>query len=257
MVKVSRMQRGYWIVFGAFAQLLFLPTVWNLYWFLKGPTELVEHDGLWIDVVLALQFAIPHSVLLLPGVKRILERWVPASLYGSFFCIVTCVSLLITIINWRTSAETVWQLVGWQSQLVVILFVGTWGALVYSLSLTGLGYQTGWTTWLQWLKKQPQLPRRFEPRGAYRFLRHPVYLSFLGLLWLTPQMTVDRLLLAVIWSVYILVGSCLKDRRLSFYVGQVYLDYQARVPGFPAMPLGPLARIARSSNGPLPSVLHR
>ena len=29
----------------------------------------------------------------------------------------------------------------------------------------------------------PQERREFQPRGAYSFLRHPVYLSFLGLVW--------------------------------------------------------------------------
>jgi len=92
-------------------------------------------------------------------------------------------------------------------------------------------------------------PRRgFAERGAYRFLRHPVYLSFLGLIWFTPRMTLDHALLTGIWTVYIFLGSWLKDRRLTFYLGDKYRSYAAAVPGYPLVPFRLLARIRRNSH---------
>jgi hypothetical protein len=79
--------------------------------------------------------------------------------------------------------------------------------------------------------------------GAYRFLRHPIYLSFLGLIWFTPVVTLDRLVLLAVWTPYIFLGSWLKDQRLTFYLRDVYRDYMARVPGYLGMPFGPLARV--------------
>ena len=35
----------------------------------------------------------------------------------------------------------------------------------------------------------------------------------------------------------------MKDRRLAFYMGQPYRQYQAQVPGYPGIPIGPLARV--------------
>jgi protein-S-isoprenylcysteine O-methyltransferase Ste14 len=117
-----------------------------------------------------------------------------------------------------------------------------WGALLYSLSLTGLGYQNGWTPFYYWLRKR-KLPRReFKPRGAYKLIRHPVYFSFLGLVWLTPRMSLDHAVLTAIWTTYLFYGSFLKDRRLEFFIGDSYRKYQAKVPGYPLMPWGPLAR---------------
>jgi hypothetical protein len=69
-----------------------------------------------------------------------------------------------------------------------------------------------------------------------------VYLSFLGLIWFTPRMTLDHALLTAIWTAYVFVGSVLKDRRLEFYLQDEYRQYAARVPGYPGMFLGPLAR---------------
>jgi protein-S-isoprenylcysteine O-methyltransferase Ste14 len=73
-------------------------------------------------------------------------------------------------------------------------------------------------------------------------LRHPVYLSFLGLIWLNPVMTFDRLALALLWTVHVFVGSVLKDRRLVYYIGEAYERYQTRVPGYPFIPWGPLGK---------------
>ena len=121
----------------------------------------------------------------------------------------------------------------------------SWAGLFYSLYLSGLGYQTGFTPWWHWLRGRDLPNRDFRPRSLYLLLRHPVYLSFMGLIWFNPVMTVDRLLLAVVWSGYIIAGSYLKDERLAFFLGTAYRDYQEQVPGYPFMPLGPLARRKR------------
>ena len=72
--------------------------------------------------------------------------------------------------------------------------------------------------------------RPFVPQSVYRFLRHPVYLSLLGLVWLVPVVTLDSAVLIGFWTVSISVGSVLKDRRLLFYVGDEYRKEQADVP---------------------------
>ena len=70
----------------------------------------------------------------------------------------------------------------------------------------------------------------FVPQGVYRFLRHPVYLSFLGPVWLVPVVTLDRAVLNGFWTASIYVGSVLKDWRLLFYVGDEYRSHRAAPP---------------------------
>jgi protein-S-isoprenylcysteine O-methyltransferase Ste14 len=72
--------------------------------------------------------------------------------------------------------------------------------------------------------------RPFVPQSVYRFLRHPVYLSFLCLVWLVPVVTLDRAVFIGVWAASISVGSVLKDRRLLFYVGDEYRREQVDVP---------------------------
>ena len=195
------------------------------------------------DGLLAFQFGAIHSLVLWPPARRRLAAWFPAELYGCIFCTVTCLSLLLTFACWRASPVVFWSLAGWPRAVIQAAFVASWIALIYSLSLTGLGYQTGWTPFVHWLRGRPAPRREFTPRGAYHFFRHPVYLSFLGLVWFTPRMTLDHAVLTGIWTVYILVGSYLKDRRLTYYLGDAYRAYQARVPGYPLVPFGPLGKV--------------
>ena len=71
-----------------------------------------------------------------------------------------------------------------------------------------------------------QPARPLVPQSVYRFLRHPVSLSFLSLVWLVPVVTLDRAVLTGIEPVSIDVGSVLKDRRLLFCVGDEYRSHE-------------------------------
>jgi protein-S-isoprenylcysteine O-methyltransferase Ste14 len=155
---------------------------------------------------------------------------------------VACLSLLLVFHEWRSTCCVVWDLQGGAGDSMRAAFLLAWGALFYSLWISGLGRQTGWTTWYAWFRRRSPPASQFQPRGWYRWFRHPIYFSFLGLIWLTPQMTLDRGVLAALWSAYIFIGSRLKDARLEHYIGAAYREYESRVPGFPFMFAGPLGR---------------
>ena len=240
---IALMRRTTGVVFGISTQALFLVTVWYLFWFLRDGA-INERHGIWwaCDISLAVLFAVTHSIMLVPASRRRLSRWIPAAFYDSVFCVVTCLSLLLLFFAWRTSETTLWHFTGWIGSATRVGFYVSWFALLYSLSLTGMGYQNGWTPFYYWLRQQQPPRREFKPRGAYKLIRHPVYLSFLGLVWFTPRMTLDHAALTAIWTGYIFYGSFLKDRRLEGFIGETYKRYESEVPGFPLIPAGPLGR---------------
>lgn len=241
-IPVRRWPRIAGIVFGLGTQVIFVATAWRLFWYLRDGVQVASPYWLPIDAALALQFAVSHSVLLLPSVRSRITRIVPASMYGSVFCLETCASLWLIFYLWRVAPGAVWNVLGTGATLIHLGFYASWIALIYSIRLTGLGYQTGWTQWLYWFRREP-LPRRdFVERSFYRWLRHPVYLSFLGLIWFCPHMTYDHVVLTGVWTVYIFMGSYLKDRRLEFYLGESYASYARRVAGYPGMFFGPLGK---------------
>ncbi len=246
---------GMGVLAGVATHLLFALTVWDLFWFLAGqpPIEPLAPDAphrgwaLVGNTLAALAFALPHSLLLHPTTRGRLKAWISPAFYGLFFCVATCLSLLLMIGTWQTSPVVAVEFTGLPRTLVQAGFYGAWVSLFYSLHLGGLGWQTGFTPWWAWVRKAPPPRRDFEVRSLYRWLRHPIYLSFLGLIWCNPRFTLDRVVLLGVWTVYIFVGSWLKDRRLLRFIGEPYRNYMREVPGYPLMPAGPLARVPDSS----------
>ncbi|HET6328365.1 MAG TPA: hypothetical protein VFG04_27025 [Planctomycetaceae bacterium] len=227
------MRRLLGIAFGALTQILFLVTLLPLYRFLRNDWASAPAGPLWIDAALALGFAIPHSILLYPPTRKLVTRWLPSELYGCLFCLATCASLCLQFSLWRGSPIVVWAWPEKLQPLIHVAFLCCWGLTLYALWLTGLEYQTGIGPWWHWVRRRAVPRRQFAPRGAYRYLRHPVYLGFLGLVWFTPVLTADRVLLIGIWTGYVFVGSYLKDRRLAHSLGEPYLRYLREVPAYP------------------------
>ncbi len=71
---------------------------------------------------------------------------------------------------------------------------------------------------------------RLRVVGPFRYTRHPDNLPIIGVLWLFPKMTVNSLTLAMLGSIYAIVGSLHEERRLRQAYGQQYIDYQQSFP---------------------------
>lgn len=237
------LSRASGLAFGAGTQVLFLWTAYQLFLFLRGPLAVSHHFHPVRDILLALFFAWPHSLLLVPSVQKWLKAYVHPQLMGCLHCVVTCGSLLLLFPLWSVSQGGVWDLNGWSAIVMQFGFYGSWAALLYSLWLSGMGYQTGLLPWLYWARGVKSPRREMNSSGAFRIMRHPVYLSFLGLVWFTPHMTWDHVILTSVWTLYIYVGSYMKDRRLLHYIGQPYREYAQRVPGFPLIGFGVLGKL--------------
>jgi len=66
--------------------------------------------------------------------------------------------------------------------------------------------------------------------GLYRFVRHPLYTFGLLILWLTPRMTMNALIVYISLTIYILVGASFEERKLLQVFGQEYMDYKSATP---------------------------
>lgn len=241
----KRLGRIAGIAFGVGTQVLFLWTVIYLFLFLRfgGWREYSVNDRSatwWIDASLATLFVVPHSILLAPMTSKWLKQWMPSGLFGCLHCATSCVSLLVLFHYWGTSRLEIWHATGWFEGLMLFGFYGSWVALFYSLYWTGFGYQTGLTQWWYWFRQTPPPKRAFVTEGPFRYMRHPVYMSFLGLIWFTPIMTFDHAILTAIWTAYIYLGSYFKDRRLLRFIGEPYYLYGKKIAGLPVIGFGSL-----------------
>lgn len=229
-------------LFGVGTQLMFALTVLYLFLFLRYCAGTEYQGWWWSDFLMAAGFAVPHSILLAPPVQKWMRGWLPAGLLGCLHCSITCVSLLLMFRFWGSSGIVLWETSGWLKSVILAGFYFSWGALLYSLYWTGFGYQTGLTQWWYWWTETKPPRRPFLTSGAFRYMRHPVYMSFLGLVWFTPTMTLDHAVLTAVWTIYIYAGSWFKDRRLLKFIGEEYRAYAQRVPGLPLIGFGSLNR---------------
>ncbi|MGD0003333.1 MAG: methyltransferase [Anaerolineaceae bacterium] len=73
-------------------------------------------------------------------------------------------------------------------------------------------------------------PPKLVVSGLYRYVRHPLYLFGLLILWLLPLMTWNILAFNLGATAYILIGIQFEERKMLKEFGQAYADYQRCVP---------------------------
>ena len=66
--------------------------------------------------------------------------------------------------------------------------------------------------------------------ASFAACRQPIYLGFALTLWTGPVWTPDRLVLALPWTLYCLVGPLWKERRFAALHGDRFDAYRQRVP---------------------------
>ena len=67
-----------------------------------------------------------------------------------------------------------------------------------------------------------------DTSGVLGITRHPWYLATLLLIWARP-MDVSAIIVNVILSAYLIVGTCLEEKKLVREFGEKYLAYQREV----------------------------
>src|SRR5512142_24599 len=77
---------------------------------------------------------------------------------------------------------------------------------------------------------QGEQPSQLVTSGFYRWVRHPLYLFGLLILWLTPAMTRNMLVAYLALSAYLIIGAVFEERKLLREFGPAYAEYRARTP---------------------------
>ncbi len=182
------------------------------------------------DAALSLAFFLQHSLMVRTGVRARLARVVPAYTLAAVYSIASGLVLAAVALLWQRSGPLLAAVEGparWLGPGAAALALGGFGWAVASLRhLDAFGTQAV----AAHLRGQTPRPAALSIRGPYRWVRHPLYLFTLVLIWSSPQLTADRLLFDVLWTAWILVGTVLEERDLVAELGPAYVAYQRRVP---------------------------
>ncbi len=68
-------------------------------------------------------------------------------------------------------------------------------------------------------------------KGAFKFVRHPIYFFSILFLGFRPQMDLFYLIMFISFVLYFFIGSVYEEKKLVKIFGEDYLQYQKSVPG--------------------------
>jgi protein-S-isoprenylcysteine O-methyltransferase Ste14 len=184
----------------------------------QGP--LVE--GLLINTLLFGVFALHHSVLAREPVKARVSRMVSPSLERPTYVWVASLLFIAACLAWRPIAGTIYRLPPpWAWAVGALQFAG--GILTLDAARR-IDVRV-----LAGLRPEPAQAGELVARGTYRFVRHPIYLGWVLLVWAASDMTTGRLVFAAISTAYLVVAVPFEERSLRRRFGPPYDAYRRQV----------------------------
>ena len=197
---------------------------------------LEKYTGFTLNIILLLQFPILHSFLLSKRGKIFLRVFYSRSFTGkldtTIYATIASAQLFLLFFFWKPSGILLWRAEGVVYILLTLGYLLGWLLLSVSSFQAGLSVQTGALGWLSVFRnidvKYPNMPNV----GLFRIIRHPIYFSFSIILWSSPYFTIDKILVAIVYTLYCISAPLLKERRFVAIYGKKFSKYKASTPYF-------------------------
>lgn len=179
-----------------------------------------------IDIALFTAFALHHSVFARGPLKGLMSRLVSEQLERSTYVWIASAGFAIVCLVWQPVPGLAWTATGTLAaaltllQLAGIVLSVVAAARIGGLSLAGIPQALG---------ERSEAPPRLTESGLYRFVRHPIYLGWLLIVWPTSVMTGTRLVFAAISTAYLAAAIPFEERDLHRMFGPAYAGYARRV----------------------------
>ncbi len=195
-------------------------------------------------------FALLHSVGAREPCKNLIAR-----IFGDFFlehywrliyCVLSYLALyhVVSVLHWDLNRDNsrwifVYPVWAWQGLLVLHLcsVAFMYWAFVQSDYLEFWGCKQAWRGLRAWAGRAETTPldlfgtSRLETAGAYGIVRHPMLAAGFWFL-LTSGPSLNNLVFALFYSVYMVIGGYYEEQRLVRIFGEAYLVYRIQVPAF-------------------------
>lgn len=199
--------------------------------FTGGPVEL---SGTWpaiaFNLGLIAVFGVQHAIMARPAFKERWTRVVHPAIERSIFTALAGGLVGLIVWLWQPLTDVFWTVGDGPARwaLLGLCAFGWTYLLAASFAIDHFelfGLKQVWRN----LTGRPTAPPPFRARLMYRFDRHPIMTGALLGLWSAPTMTLDRMVLALGFSAYIVVGVTMEERDLRRHLGATYVSYAKRV----------------------------
>ena len=171
--------------------------------------------ALLINGALLALFALQHSVMARPAFKRMWVEWVPPLLERSTYVLFSSVALILVFVFWQPLGGSIWDIQNTLLSTGLYLFFALGWLLVLASTFAInhfdlFGLRQSWFYW----RGLEYVPLAFKEPLLYRFVRHPLYVGWFIVFWVTPSMSASHLFFAVMTSAYILLAIRFEEKDL-------------------------------------------
>jgi len=191
-----------------------------------------------VDLGLLSLFAVQHSGMARPGFKRVWTKLVPEPAERATYVLLSTLALVLLFAFWQPIEGAVWRVTHPAGVAALqALYFGGWALLLYATALIDhfdlFGLRQAWLAF----RGRRYAHHPFATPGLYRWVRHPLYVSWAIIFWATPEMSVGHLLFAGVASAYMVLAVFVEERDLVAHFGDAYRRYQESTPKFlPGLP---------------------
>lgn len=178
-----------------------------------------------VNAALFTVFALHHSWLARAGLKSRIKALVSPALERSTYVWVASLLFIAVCAAWQPVPGVVWSAGSPATALLRlaqatgVVLTGIAARRMDVLELAGVR---------QVMRHQPPAPRLLTD-GVYGWVRHPIYLGWLLLVWPSPMMTGTRFVFALISTIYLVVATAFEERDLGRTFDPDYAAYRRRV----------------------------
>jgi len=191
---------------------------------------LSARNALRIDAFLSIIYFLQHSIFVRKGFKQCLGKFMPAVYPNAFYGLTSSIALILVLVFWQKSPTLVARADGIIFWLLYALFCLCLVGFLWGLKSLGSFDALGVSPLMRYISNKQDKPQQIVAKGPYRWVRHPLYLFVIVLIWSCPVLTLDRLIFNIMWTIWIIIGTYLEDRDLHREFGSQYLEYSSQVP---------------------------
>lgn len=194
--------------------------------------QLTLRSALLWDALLCLLFFAQHSVLIRRPVRSALQKAIPDHCYGLAYTYSSAAALILLVGLWQHTPASLYSIQGVGRWILRIILLSAFIAVPWGIRSLEKFDAFGIDAYLNHVRQRQTPTMHLTIKGPYAIVRHPFYAAGIVALWATPFLSVDRLLLNVLFTGWILLGATLEERDLLACFGDDYAHYRKSVPMF-------------------------
>ena len=197
--------------------------------------------NLWLalsgNLVLVGVYFVIHSIMARPWFKRWWTRFIPEGTERSTYVLISGITVFLLVFLWQPLGNRLWVVESEIGRIALIsVYLSGWALMV--LATFNIDHWSFFGLRQAWISAQKKTAKSssFSARYLYSFSRHPISLGWLTVMWITPDMTLGHLLMALMSSLYIFMITPIEEADLLEEIGERYAQYRSEVRRFLPFP---------------------